>query len=130
MKKLFMMLTFGAIMMTGCQCFDCGSVFEVTPRQLEFYVSNGEVSGAETITVSSSYSWTTQWANASDADKFNLSVTSGAPGLTVLTVTVTQVGIDTIMEDLYGSSIIATINFIPSQGESVPVEIFLLGPQQ
>jgi len=130
MKKLFMMLTFGAIMMTGCQCFDCGSVFEVTPRHLEFYVNNGEASGAKTITVSSSYSWTTQWTNASDADKFNLSVTSGAPGLTVLTVTVTQVGIDTIMEYPYGPSIMATINFIPSQGEPVPVGISLSGPLQ
>jgi|GEM_PF-6597933 hypothetical protein len=132
MKKLFMMLTFGALMATGCQCLDCGeAMFDVTPREMSFTVecntaipSNGDV-----ICVLSSYPWTTQWANAADADKFKLSATSGAAGSTVIIVSVTKAGIKAYRDSDEGF-VVATINFIPSQGEPIPVEISIFGQVQ
>ena len=116
-RNLFLLSALAGLMLSGCDCKDCiqndpGTLFNVTPNHLLFT----EDALQKTFSVSSSMDWTL----ITMPEGFIYSVTKGKPGLTVVTVTMT--------DDFDGIEPV-TVYAQASNGDTKPVILEYIWPE-
>jgi hypothetical protein len=132
MRKTIFLSLCAALLLSGCECLDCGSsTFSVNPDNLYMGFSLGEVSGnfdlinisdEGHVTVSSSYSWTASHPTSN----IILSQYQGDGGQTVLNVLFTEEFMNGFaanpgafeQDPETGAYLIETITFVSNDGKS------------